>query len=49
MFDLMFVSLYVALRSCFKDCSSRFLYLVDLHLERHIYFSLSDVSDVDTP
>eukprot|EP00439_Symbiodinium_sp_Y106_P083541 s1379_g23.t1 len=25
--------------SCFKDCSSRFLYLLDLHLERHIYFS----------
>eukprot|EP00913_Durusdinium_trenchii_P001431 g1324.t1 len=25
--------------SCFKDCSSRFLYLVDLHLERHIFFS----------
>lgn len=25
--------------SCFKDCSSRFLYLLDLHLERHIFFS----------
>ncbi|CAJ1381023.1 unnamed protein product [Effrenium voratum] len=25
--------------SCFKDCGSRFLYLVDLHLERHIFFS----------